>query len=260
LTKLNGFFRLDESENSKKEETMSALKTSRYLSCEKIESQSFLSCRPSSSNQNLSTQKPFRKESLEIAYSCDIPKLLESEANTPSSYRAKNELGQKAPQTIIGIDPGITGAIAFITSEGAKFVAVYDFPTKEILKAKGTKRRIDITDLALLIETYSKDVNFACIEEVGQIQTNADPFSSFVFGFATGLVHGVLVSQNIKIQTVKPLIWKGALGLDADKSKAIAKAVNLFPESAPFLKRKKDHGRAEALLLAYFAWKFGGGK
>lgn len=162
---------------------------------------------------------------------------------------------------MLGIDPGITGALAFISIEKSpKFIAVYDFPTKKVMIGKKLKSRIDLEALSFLIESYSKDINLACLEEVGQIGTDADPFSSFVFGFSTGSVHGILAANDIKTQTVKPLIWKGALGLDADKSKAINKAKHIFPEAEKFLKRKKDHGRAEAILIAYFAWKLGGGK
>jgi hypothetical protein len=45
------------------------------------------------------------------------------------------------------------------------------------------------------------------------------------------------------------------MGLDADKSGSVDRAIKLFPESEKYLTRKKDHGRAEAILLAWFAWK-----
>lgn len=172
-------------------------------------------------------------------------------------YSALNTV-KTLDKVFIGIDPGITGAIAFIS--GGKFIAVYDFPTIEIKTKNSTKKRIDLEAFSFLIDSYSKDVFTACIEEVGQIGTKADPFSSFVFGFSTGLVHGILAAHLIPINTIKPLIWKAAMGLDSDKSKSISKAIQIFPEASKFLTRKKDHGRAEALLLAHFAWKLSGAK
>lgn len=161
-------------------------------------------------------------------------------------------LGQKT--LIMGIDPGLSGAIALITSgTNPSFVSVFDIPTKKI---KG-KNRTDLAALSLLIESYAQDISIAIVEEVGQIGTKADPFSSFVFGFATGTVHGVLAANNVKIISVRPNVWKAALGLDSNKEKALLKAKKFFPKSATFLKRKKDHDRAEALLLAYFANNLG---
>ena len=164
---------------------------------------------------------------------------------------------------IIGIDPGLTGAIAICryekSNKNLNFMAVFDVPTK---KNKGGKNRTDLDALSLLIESYAQEIELVLIEEVGQIGTKADPFSSFVFGFTTGATHGVVAAHigAKKIKTVKPNVWKAALGLDANKDKAIIKAKRLFPAAEKFLKRKKDHGRAEALLLAYFAHQIQGGR
>lgn len=242
-------------------------KTLRSLSCDETGTKCFLSCVLRTENHKPNTPNSFLKRNAGLLLSCENDKLLESNLVEPIVYRASGQTASKSqkeirkkPDIIVGIDPGITGAIAFIDSNGPKFISVHDFPLKETLIGKRLKNRIDIEDFSLLIESYAQDINCACVEEVGQIGTNADPFSSFVFGFATGLVHGVLSSHGIKIHVVKPLIWKGALGLDANKEKSLEKAKKLFPESTPHLSRKKDHGRAEALLLAYFAWKLGGGR
>jgi hypothetical protein len=45
-------------------------------------------------------------------------------------------------------------------------------------------------------------------------------------------------------------MWKKALALDSDKQKSLDLARKLWPD-AP-LKRQKDNGRAEALLMAYW--------
>ena len=48
-------------------------------------------------------------------------------------------------------------------------------------------------------------------------------------------------------------IWKRALGLGKDKEQARLRAMQLF--AGADLRRKKDHGRAEALLLAWYGWQ-----
>lgn len=216
--------------------------------------ESFLSC---AANQHFETiKKVLTPTCIKFTdlISCENSKSHKSQSNNALDYRAESI----KKDFIIGIDPGITGAVAVISK--GKFVAVFDFPTLEIKVGNKLKTRIDLDALSFLIESYSKDVFVALIEEVGQITTKSDPFASFVFGFATGSVHGILTSNQIKIETVKPNVWKPALGLDSDKSKSISKAIALFPEAETHLKRKKDHGRAEALLLAHFAWKLMGKK
>jgi len=47
-----------------------------------------------------------------------------------------------------------------------------------------------------------------------------------------------------------PQIWKKAFSLGKDKEQTRLRAQQLFPGTA--LRRKKDHGRAEALLLALY--------
>ena len=48
-------------------------------------------------------------------------------------------------------------------------------------------------------------------------------------------------------------IWKCALGLGKDKEQARLRAMQLF--AGADLRRQKDHGRAEALLLAWYGWQ-----
>lgn len=218
-----------------------------FLSCDGERTQCFLSCTLRYRNNLPNLRKFNQNQKAPSALSCRPSNDSESESNTFPVYRAKQK------SLIIGIDPGITGAIAFIVlGQTPQFEAVYDLPTVEV---KG-KKRLDLVAFALLIETYSKDINLAAIEEVGQIGTKADPFSSFVFGFATGGVHGILSAYTIQIHLLKPLVWKAAIGVTSDKETSLQKARKLFPKAGPFLQRKKDHGRAEALLIAYVANSF----
>jgi crossover junction endodeoxyribonuclease RuvC len=157
----------------------------------------------------------------------------------------------------MGVDPGVSGAVAIIDIglEVPKVVALFDMPTVTIKVGKKNRQRIDVLSLALKIDAFSPMLHAAIIEEVGQVGTDADPFSSFVFGFATGVVHGVLNTCMVPTQTVKPHIWKLSIGVSSDKSTSIAKAHRLFPESKEHITLKKHDGRAEALLLAWYGWK-----
>lgn len=159
------------------------------------------------------------------------------------------------PQYILGIDPGNTGALAVIEiAQTPIFVGVYDFPTYVLKAGNKNRKRLDLVGLSVLLDTYSNSSKFALIEDVASMPGDGH-VGAFSFGFATGAVHGALVMAGIKIEKVRPSIWKASLGLDADKSLSIKLAIKLFPESSKHLKRKQDHGRAEAILLAWFAWK-----
>lgn len=166
---------------------------------------------------------------------------------------------------VMGIDPGIKGAFCVLELIGnpnsigkkeIKLIKVCDFPLYKEIKNKSketTRNRIDLKSLALLIEMYLDDVAIVLIEDVGKRATEADPLSHFAFGYATGAVHGIVSAYGKTIEKIKPEVWKSSFGLSQDKKKSIELAKRLVPESKEFLTLSKHDGRAEAMLLAYFA-------
>ena len=72
--------------------------------------------------------------------------------------------------------------------------------------------------------------------------------STFAFGRAVGAIQGLLDLLPWSVTLAEPRVWKKTMGLTADKASSLLAARSLWPE-AP-LKRVKDHGAAEALLLA----------
>lgn len=159
----------------------------------------------------------------------------------------------------LSCDPGQTGALAFL-ADGA-FAHFADMP---LIERKAGGFHVDGAGLAKAIRAVratepGADV-FAMIEQVsaggprmkGAVQGVT---SSFRFGEAYGCVRGVLGAMGIPFATVPPASWKRALGLTGeDKDAARLLAIRLFPAAAPFLQRKKDVGRADALLIAHFAY------
>ena len=77
--------------------------------------------------------------------------------------------------------------------------------------------------------------------------------SMFTIGVGFGVWLGILGALGLAYTRIRPGVWKRALGLSGDKEQARLRAMQLFP--AADLRRKKDHGRAEALLLAYCGWQ-----
>lgn len=214
----------------------------------------FLSC--SVRNVKHLTQKTLTK----IIRAIDIPRVYSSNYRAVASQKLYgfNLDGVSGPSEkpllIIGIDPGVSGALAVIKlHEKVTLQGVYDLPTYTLKVGQKNRKRLDLGKLALLIEAYS-DAKFAIIEDVQSMSSDGH-LGAFTFGFATGAVHGVLATLGIKIEKIKPQVWKSAMGLDSDKSKSIGLAIKLLPESKKFLTHKNDHGKAEAILLALFAYK-----
>ena len=75
--------------------------------------------------------------------------------------------------------------------------------------------------------------------------------SAFKYGRATGAIEAVIACCEIAITIVEPAVWKKAYHLrGGDKEGARQRALELFPSAHALLARKKDHGRAEASLIA----------
>jgi len=163
------------------------------------------------------------------------------------------------PSAYMGIDPGLSGAIAVYRPEDGH-VTCYDMPTFEV---KG-KRQIDFYGLARIVDTFHLQIKKAVIEEVGAKPryvkgkpVSMGAASSFKFGKAAGAVEGVVAANFIPVRLVGPGVWKRKVGLPAGSDKGASRqlACRLFPQFSHYWARVKDDGRAEAALLAIFGSK-----
>lgn len=155
----------------------------------------------------------------------------------------------------LGIDPGLTGAIA-VNDHGAG--SVFDIPVRE--RGGFVKTEVDAVALARLLAGIRVAAERVDAEGCRALleSTTARPGqgvgSMFSMGDTRGTIRGALAGVGIPCTEVLPTIWKAELrllGLDKDASLALAR--ELFPSLNLGLVRKKDHNRAEALLLAHYA-------
>ena len=105
-----------------------------------------------------------------------------------------------------------------------------------------------------LVDRAAPRGTVAFLEE-GGVEYGFSAQTAFVQGYNFGLWKGVLAAAGLRVEVVKPQAWKHALGLarsgsSKDDSRDMAAA--MFPEVGDNLGRKKDHGRAEALLIAAY--------
>lgn len=157
---------------------------------------------------------------------------------------------------ILGIDPGLSGALAVVEIASQRLVEVQRMPTNVVRKQQN---RINGAVLArwLGMQANLQVLRFAYIEDV---HSRPRQTGQFQFGLNTGILHGMLYANTIPFTTVTPMVWKAHFGIrrTGDETKAKKKseareiATRLFPDMAHEFKRVKDDGVAEAALIALY--------
>lgn len=161
------------------------------------------------------------------------------------------------PFIFCGIDPGVTGAIAFYHPKvGA--LKIFDMPTRE--RANGRREVCPNVTAAYLQKFFPRYRGIAVIEKV-QVMTGREARSDmFQFGRSFGVCLGAIAACKITALEVRPAIWKGKMSLGRDKKESLELARKTFPKYLDYFARVKDNGRAEAALLAYYGqeiWDLG---
>ena len=161
------------------------------------------------------------------------------------------------PTHVLGIDPGLSGALALLRVSTRAVEGIFDMPV--------TGGRVDPARLAGIVEVCKMrgENVVAAVEMVSSMPRQAGAFN---FGVSAGCIHGVLGALGVPMSLIPPGVWKPAVGLRRieaesqahNKSRARELASRLWPEMADSFKRVKDDGRAEAALLArHFIAKMG---
>ena len=151
---------------------------------------------------------------------------------------------------IIGIDPGISGAISIL--ENKKILEVYDTPT--MIEGKKNKRQINSAHVTNIIkERLSNEKEVIVVVE----QVNAMPgqgvTSMFNFGQSFGVIKGICAALGLPIYFVRPAKWKKHFNLiKTNKDASRTKVIEAYPEISGKLHRKKDSNRADAILIALY--------
>lgn len=150
---------------------------------------------------------------------------------------------------LIGLDPGsVSGSYGVLDDNGA-FVCCGNLPTSPLGGAG--KDQVNPALLANLLREIHPDL--AVIERVGAMPGNGS-VAMFRFGTAFGIILGVVAALKIPFLLVSPAAWKKGMGLiGQNKDAARTLALQKWPDAAQYLKLKKDHGRADSLLMA--EWK-----
>ncbi len=153
---------------------------------------------------------------------------------------------------IIGIDPGISGAICFF--ENGEVKEILDMPNM----ADGKKNKRQINGPQIYNEISKRIINIPKKEVVVVIeQVAAMPgqgvTSMFNFGQSFGVLKGICSAMQLSMHFVRPAKWKKYFNLiKTEKDASRTKVIEIFPYISSQLSRKKDSNKADAILIASF--------
>jgi hypothetical protein len=141
----------------------------------------------------------------------------------------------------IGIDPGKRGAAALWDTRGE--IKIHDFVSFQIAVDK------------LRDWTFSHEIDLVALE-VPQFHPKDGKISIRELNRNLGVWEGALLAFDLPYIPVSSSAWKRIIPpmtIKNPKRKAIAYCRQMFPGCESLISKAKDHDRAEAILLAYYA-------
>jgi hypothetical protein len=144
-----------------------------------------------------------------------------------------------------GIDPGVTGALAFL-NDGVP--SVVDMP-RDMDGVNGH-------EVYALLRVWEPDEVY--VERTHAMPVNGSK-AGYSLGDSNGSIRAAVHIAHVPLIWVTPRSWQQSFGLfggafnDAErKTRSRHRAIELYPTLADQLGRIKDHNRAEALLIATY--------
>ncbi len=150
---------------------------------------------------------------------------------------------------VLGVDPGVYGGMAIVDIDqfgtgGAKLIEAIDIPIHGV----AAKERVDVAAILAFIVRHQP--SHAYIERA-QAMPKQGASSGFKYGRAVGAIEAAITCSDVPLTIIEPTTWKKFHQLrGGDKESGRQRALQLFPAAHAMLARKKDHGRAEAALIA----------
>ena len=153
---------------------------------------------------------------------------------------------------IIGIDPGISGAICFF--KDGKIIEVIEMPS--MAEGKQNKKQVNGNQLFNEIKSRLSEINqdeVCVVVEHVTAMPGQGVTSMFNFGQSYGVIKGICSAMQLPIHFVRPTKWKKYFNLiNTSKDASRSRAIEIFPKISDNLKRKKDSNKADAILIASY--------
>ena len=156
---------------------------------------------------------------------------------------------------IIGIDPGISGAICFL--HDGQIIDVFDMPVMN--DGKKNKRQINssqiFNEISKIRDKFINETISVVIEQVSAMPGQGVT-SMFNFGQSFGAIKGICAAMQLPMYFVRPAKWKKYFNLiKSEKQASRTKAIEIFPLISSKLSKKKDINKADAILIASFYYE-----
>ena len=156
---------------------------------------------------------------------------------------------------IIGIDPGISGAICFL--EDGKIIDVIEMPS--MAEGKKNKKQVNGNQLFNEIKSRMIEVNqeeVCVVVEHVTAMPGQGVTSMFNFGQSFGILKGICSAMQLPMFFVRPAKWKKYFNLiNSQKDASRTKAIEIFPYFSSNLAKKKDSNKADAILIASYYYE-----
>ena len=154
---------------------------------------------------------------------------------------------------IIGIDPGVSGAICILTD--GKITEIYEMPT--MIDGKKNKKQVNGAEITNIINkelVNEKDINVV-IEHVSAMPGQGVT-SMFNFGQSFGVLKGICAALKLPVHFIRPVKWKKHFNLiNTEKDASRTKVIEVFPYISSKISKKKDANKADAILIARFFYE-----
>ena len=163
---------------------------------------------------------------------------------------------------IIGIDPGLSGAVGVVHPTG---YTAHDTPILTVKVGKGYRHRYHLQEMISLLERIRSDAEhqdftMECWLEDVHAMPGQGVSSMFSMGRGLGNWEAIVSTLKIPLYFVSPIRWKNKImdGQGKKKSAAVLKAQQIFPNAVLRTERGRLlDGRAEALLIAEYGRRYG---
>ena len=151
---------------------------------------------------------------------------------------------------IIGIDPGVSGAICILNN--GKITEIYEMPT--MIDGKKNKKQVNGAEITNIInkELINEKEAKVVIEHVSAMPGQGVT-SMFNFGQSFGVLKGICAALKLPVYFIRPVKWKKHFNLiNTEKDASRTKVIEVFPYISSKISKKKDANKADAILIARF--------
>jgi crossover junction endodeoxyribonuclease RuvC len=158
----------------------------------------------------------------------------------------------------IGIDPGLSGAIAVI-NDTDNSVQLFDTPTTVVKSGKKNNNVYVESEIVKILSFYPTDNTKVGLEKqfpmAGRDGRSQGLSSTFKTGYGFGMWVGMLSALKLPFDLLTSQKWKKAMldGMGKEKAASCVRAQQLYPDCELFtLRGRALDGRGDALLIATY--------